>query len=52
MNDFLSADGEDHELWNLWDLEEMSKSWPELEILTFWDWMKEFHSDLLVGLKA
>jgi hypothetical protein len=52
MNDFLSADGEDHELWKLWDLEEMSKSWPELKILTFWDWMEESHSYLLVGLNG
>jgi len=52
MSDFLDTDGEDHELWKLWDLEEMSKSWPELEILTFWDWMKKFHSNILTELNA
>lgn len=49
---FLSADADQQELWSLWDLEEMSKSWPELEILTFWDWMKESHPDLLIGLNG
>lgn len=48
MNDFLSMDGDDLELWKLWDLEEMSKSWPELAILTFWDWMRESHSESLI----
>ena len=49
--DEFSSIGEEHrERFKLWDLEEMSKSWPELGILTFLNWMKDTHADRLAGL--
>lgn len=47
MEEFFPSSEEDQQdLWRLWDLEEMSKSWPELGILTFWDWMKDAQSNM------
>ncbi len=50
IDEFSTIEEEHRERFKLWDLEEMSKSWPELEILTFWDWMKATHADRLKGL--
>lgn len=50
IDEFSSIEDDQRERFKLWDLEQMSKDWPELEILTFWNWMKETHPDRLEGI--
>jgi hypothetical protein len=50
MDQYLTQlDGAQRERFKLWDLEEMAKDWPELELLGFDAWLEENHPEALAG---